>query len=199
MQRHMSKLHWGGYKQSDLGANLGLGGSKSILKPSRCISTLNEAPIGGMKESGIVNSYYRIDLAFSHSMTMPIHYTHDRIKSWLQFICALLYPVPLAALMKRRNAAVVQAAYHATPVFVPRRKEQSSKMLTATALIDFGGRHRLPEYGHRAPAVIDAIRRQVGSVSGTPAATSALRSYIAVCEKPECDRAGPRARRKPCW
>jgi 4-aminobutyrate aminotransferase / (S)-3-amino-2-methylpropionate transaminase / 5-aminovalerate transaminase len=87
------------------------------------------------------------------------------------------------ALMKRRNAAVVQAAYHATPVFVARAEGAVIEDVDGNRLIDFAGGIGCLNTGHRAPAVIDAIRRQLDRFLHTSFNVLPYESYIAVCEK----------------
>ena len=64
-------------------------------------------------------------------------------------------------LMKRRNAAVVQAAYHATPIFVAKAEGAVVEDVDGNRLIDFAGGIGCLNAGHRAPAVVDAVRRQL--------------------------------------
>src|SRR3984885_1782347 len=87
------------------------------------------------------------------------------------------------ALMKRRNAAVVQAAYHATPVFVARAEGAVIEDVDGNRLIDFAGGIGCLNTGHRAPAVIDAIRRQLDRFLHTSFNVLPYESYIAICEK----------------
>src|SRR6266705_5175512 len=65
-------------------------------------------------------------------------------------------------LMQRRNAAVVQAAYHATPIFVAKAEGAVVEDVDGKRLIDFAGGIGCLNTGHRAPAVLEAIRRQLG-------------------------------------
>ena len=87
------------------------------------------------------------------------------------------------ALMKRRNAAVVQAAFHATPVFVERAEGAIVEDVDGNRLIDFAGGIGCLNTGHRAPAVIDAVRRQLDRFLHTSFNVLPYESYIAVCEK----------------
>ncbi len=87
------------------------------------------------------------------------------------------------ALMKRRNSAVVQAAYHATPVFVAKAEGAVIEDVDGNRLIDFAGGIGCLNTGHRAPAVIDAIRRQLDRFLHTSFNVLPYESYIAVCEK----------------
>ena len=87
------------------------------------------------------------------------------------------------ALMKRRNAAVVQAVYHATPVFVARAEGAVVEDVDGNRLIDFAGGIGCLNTGHRAPAVVDAVRRQLDRFLHTSINVLPYESYIAVCEK----------------
>jgi 4-aminobutyrate aminotransferase / (S)-3-amino-2-methylpropionate transaminase / 5-aminovalerate transaminase len=87
------------------------------------------------------------------------------------------------ALMKRRNAAVVQAAFHATPVFVAKAEGAVVEDVDGNRLIDFAGGIGCLNTGHRAPAVVDAVRRQLDRFLHTSFNVLPYESYIAVCEK----------------
>jgi 4-aminobutyrate aminotransferase/(S)-3-amino-2-methylpropionate transaminase len=85
--------------------------------------------------------------------------------------------------MKRRDAAVVRAAYHATPVFVAKAEGAVIEDVDGNRLIDFAGGIGCLNTGHRAPAVVDAIRRQLDRFLHTSFNVLPYESYIAVCEK----------------
>jgi len=87
------------------------------------------------------------------------------------------------ALMKRRDAAVVQAAYHATPVFVAKAEGAVIEDVDGNRMIDFAGGIGCLNTGHRAPAVVDALRRQLDRFLHTSFNVLPYESYIAVCEK----------------
>ncbi len=87
------------------------------------------------------------------------------------------------ALMKRRNAAVVQGAFHATPVFVAKAEGAVVEDVDGNRLIDFAGGIGCLNTGHRAPAVLDAVRRQLDRFLHTSFNVLPYESYIAVCEK----------------
>src|ERR1035441_4114998 len=86
-------------------------------------------------------------------------------------------------LMKRRNAAVVQAVYHAMPVFVARAEGAVVEDVDGNRLIDFAGGIGCLNTGHRAPAVVDAVRRQLDRFLHTSINVLPYESYVAVCEK----------------
>ena len=85
--------------------------------------------------------------------------------------------------MKRRNAAVVRAAYHATPVFVAKAEGAIVEDVDGNRLIDFAGGIGCLNTGHRAPAVIEALRRQLDRFLHTSFNVLPYESYIAVCER----------------
>src|SRR6202162_1683450 len=87
------------------------------------------------------------------------------------------------ALMTRRNAAVVQAAYHPTPVFVAKAEGAVVEELDGNRLIDFAGGIGCLNTGHRALAVVEAVRRQLDRFLHTSFNVLPYESYVAVCEK----------------
>ncbi len=87
------------------------------------------------------------------------------------------------ALMKRRDAAVVRAAYHATPVFVAKAEGAVIEDVDGNRMIDFAGGIGCVNTGHRAPAVVDTVRRQLDRFLHTSFNVLPYESYIAVCEK----------------
>ena len=87
------------------------------------------------------------------------------------------------ALMKRRDAAVVRAAFHATPVFVARAEGAVVEDVDGNRLIDFAGGIGCLNTGHRAPAVVDAVRRQLDRFLHTSFNVLPYESYIALCER----------------
>src|SRR6202522_1086636 len=87
------------------------------------------------------------------------------------------------ALMQRRNAAVVQAAYHATPVFVARADGAVVEDVDGTRLIDFAGGIGCLNAGHRAPRVVEAIRRQLDRYLHTSFNVLSYESYVVLAER----------------
>jgi 4-aminobutyrate aminotransferase / (S)-3-amino-2-methylpropionate transaminase / 5-aminovalerate transaminase len=85
--------------------------------------------------------------------------------------------------MKRRNAAVVRGAYHATPVFVAKAEGAVIEDVDGNRLIDLAGGIGCLNTGHRAAAVVDAIRRQLDRFLHTSFNVLPYESYIAVCER----------------
>lgn len=86
-------------------------------------------------------------------------------------------------LMKRRDAAVAQGLFHATPVFVARAEGAVIEDVDGNRLIDFAGGIGCLNTGHRAPVVVEAIRRQLDRFLHTSVNVLPYESYIAVCEK----------------
>jgi 4-aminobutyrate aminotransferase/(S)-3-amino-2-methylpropionate transaminase len=87
------------------------------------------------------------------------------------------------ALMKRRDNSVVRAAYHATPVFVNKAEGAVIEDVDGNRFVDFAGGIGCVNTGHRAPAVVDAVRRQLDRFLHTSFNVLPYESYIAVCEK----------------
>jgi len=87
------------------------------------------------------------------------------------------------ALMRRRNAAVPQGAFHATPVFVAKAEGAVVEDVDGNRLIDFAGGIGCLNTGHRAPAVIDAIRRQLDRFLHTSFNVLPYESYVTLAER----------------
>jgi 4-aminobutyrate aminotransferase/(S)-3-amino-2-methylpropionate transaminase len=87
------------------------------------------------------------------------------------------------ALMQRRDAAVVRAAYHATPIFIARAEGAVIEDVDGNRLIDLAGGIGCLNTGHRAPGVIEAVRRQLDRFLHTSFNVLPYESYVAVCEK----------------
>jgi len=86
-------------------------------------------------------------------------------------------------LMRRRNAAVVHAAFHATPVFVAKAEGAVIEDVDGNRLIDFAGGIGCLNAGHRAPAVLDAVRRQLDRFLHTSFNVLPYESYVALAER----------------
>lgn len=86
-------------------------------------------------------------------------------------------------LMKRREVAVVRGAFHATPVFVAKAEGAVIEDVDGNRLIDLAGGIGCLNTGHRAPAVIEALRRQLDRFLHTSFNVLPYESYVAVCEK----------------
>ena len=86
-------------------------------------------------------------------------------------------------LMRRRNAAVVQGAFHATPVFVAKSEGAVIEDVDGNRMIDFAGGIGCLNTGHRAPAVMEAIRRQLDRFLHTSFNVLPYEGYVAVAER----------------
>jgi 4-aminobutyrate aminotransferase/(S)-3-amino-2-methylpropionate transaminase len=86
-------------------------------------------------------------------------------------------------LMRRRNAAVVRAAYQATPVFVAKAEGAVIEDVDGNRLIDFAGGIGCLNAGHRAPRVVEAIRRQLDRFLHTSFNVLPYESYITLAER----------------
>jgi 4-aminobutyrate aminotransferase / (S)-3-amino-2-methylpropionate transaminase / 5-aminovalerate transaminase len=86
-------------------------------------------------------------------------------------------------LMRRRDAAVVRAAYHATPVFVNQAEGAVIEDVDGNRFIDFAGGIGCLNSGHRSPRVVEAIRRQLDRFLHTSFNVLPYESYIAVAER----------------
>ena len=87
------------------------------------------------------------------------------------------------ALMARRNAAVVQAAFHATPVFINRAEGAAIEDVDGNRMIDFAGGIGCLNTGHRPASVIEAIRRQLDRFLHTSFNVLPYESYVALAER----------------
>jgi 4-aminobutyrate aminotransferase/(S)-3-amino-2-methylpropionate transaminase len=87
------------------------------------------------------------------------------------------------ALMQRRNAAVVRGTFHATPVFVAKAEGAVIEDVDGNRMIDLAGGIGCMNTGHRAPAVIDAIRRQLDRFLHVSFNVLPYESYVALAER----------------
>jgi 4-aminobutyrate aminotransferase/(S)-3-amino-2-methylpropionate transaminase len=85
--------------------------------------------------------------------------------------------------MRRRNAAVVQGAYHATPVFVAKAEGATIEDVDGNRFIDLAGGIGCMNTGHRAPAVIQAIRDQLDRFLHVSFNVLPYESYVRVAER----------------
>jgi len=85
--------------------------------------------------------------------------------------------------MRRRNAAVVQGAFHATPVFVAKSEGAVIEDVDGNRMIDFAGGIGCLNTGHRAPAVMEAIRRQLDRFLHTSFNVLPYESYVKLAER----------------
>jgi 4-aminobutyrate aminotransferase/(S)-3-amino-2-methylpropionate transaminase len=85
--------------------------------------------------------------------------------------------------MRRRDAAVVRAAYHATPVFVAKAEGAVIEDVDGNRFIDFAGGIGCLNTGHCAPRVVEAVRRQLDRFLHTSFNVLPYESYIALAER----------------
>src|SRR5271154_3508298 len=86
-------------------------------------------------------------------------------------------------LMRRRQAAVPAGIFSAAPVFLARAEGALVEDVDGNRLIDFAGGIGCLNTGHRAPAVVDAVRRQLDRFLHTSFNVLPYESYIALCER----------------
>jgi 4-aminobutyrate aminotransferase / (S)-3-amino-2-methylpropionate transaminase / 5-aminovalerate transaminase len=86
-------------------------------------------------------------------------------------------------LMRRREAAVARGAFHATPVFVSKAEGAVIEDVDGNRMIDFAGGIGCVNTGHRAPAVVEAVRRQLDRFLHTSFNVLPYESYIRVAER----------------
>jgi 4-aminobutyrate aminotransferase / (S)-3-amino-2-methylpropionate transaminase / 5-aminovalerate transaminase len=86
-------------------------------------------------------------------------------------------------LMRRRHGAVARAAYHATPVFVNKAEGAVVEDVDGNRFIDFAGGIGCLNTGHRAPRVVEAIRRQLDRFLHTSFNVLPYESYVALAER----------------
>ena len=86
-------------------------------------------------------------------------------------------------LMRRRNAAVVQGAFHATPVFVAQAEGAVIEDVDGNRLIDFAGGIGCLNTGHRAPDVVKAVREQLDRFLHTSFNVLPYESYVHLAER----------------
>jgi 4-aminobutyrate aminotransferase/(S)-3-amino-2-methylpropionate transaminase len=87
------------------------------------------------------------------------------------------------ALMRRQVLAVPQAVYYATPIFVARAEGAVIEDVDGNCLIDFAGGIGCVNTGHRAPTVVEAIRRQLDRFLHTSINVLPYESYVALAER----------------
>jgi len=87
------------------------------------------------------------------------------------------------ALMQRADAATPRGLYHATPVFVSRAEGALIEDVDGNHLIDFAGGIGCLNAGHRAPKVIDAIRRQLDRFLHTSFNVLSYEGYVKLAER----------------
>ncbi len=86
-------------------------------------------------------------------------------------------------LMQRRNQAVVLGAFHATPVFVARAEGAVVEDVDGNHFIDLAGGIGCLNFGHCAPAVVNAIKNQADRFLHTSFNVLPYEGYVRLAEK----------------
>src|SRR6476620_11813262 len=87
------------------------------------------------------------------------------------------------ALGDRRSNAVPRGLSHATPIYVARTEGAILEDIDGNRYIDFAGGIGCLNTGHRAPGVIEAVRRQLDQFLHTSFNVLPYEGYVAVCER----------------
>ncbi|HZQ70469.1 MAG TPA: 4-aminobutyrate--2-oxoglutarate transaminase [Terriglobales bacterium] len=86
-------------------------------------------------------------------------------------------------LMQRRNAAVPQGGFHATPIFVAQADGAVIEDVDGNRLIDFAGGIGCLNTGHRAPEVVHAVQQQLNRFLHTSFNVVPYESYVRLAER----------------
>jgi len=86
-------------------------------------------------------------------------------------------------LLRRSNAATPRGLFHATPIFVSSAEGAVVEDVDGNRLIDFAGGIGCLNTGHRAPRVIEAIRRQLDRFLHTSFNVLSYESYVKLAER----------------
>jgi 4-aminobutyrate aminotransferase/(S)-3-amino-2-methylpropionate transaminase len=87
------------------------------------------------------------------------------------------------ALAARRHAAVAPGVSSSLPVYVERAEGAVVVDVDGNALIDLGSGIAVTSVGHAVPAVVEAVRDQVGRFTHTCFMVGPYEGYVAVCER----------------
>ncbi len=85
-------------------------------------------------------------------------------------------------LERRRSAAVASGVSTMFPVYIAEASGAVLVDVDGNSLIDLGSGIAVVSVGHAAPAVVDAVRSQVGQFSHTCFMVTPYEEYVAVCE-----------------
>jgi 4-aminobutyrate aminotransferase/(S)-3-amino-2-methylpropionate transaminase len=85
--------------------------------------------------------------------------------------------------MKRRQAAVARGVSHAIPIFAARAEGAMLEDLDGNRFLDFAGGIGVVNVGHRAPGVVDAIRKQLDAFVHTCFSVAPYGKYVELAEK----------------
>ncbi len=106
----------------------------------------------------------------------------SRIPQKRQLITALPGPRSLE-LAARRSASVAPGVSSVLPLYVERGDGAIVVDVDGNALIDLGSGIAVTSVGHAVPAVVDAVRDQVGRFTHTCFMVGPYEGYVAVCEQ----------------
>jgi 4-aminobutyrate aminotransferase / (S)-3-amino-2-methylpropionate transaminase / 5-aminovalerate transaminase len=85
--------------------------------------------------------------------------------------------------MRRRQAAVARGVSHATPIFAARAEGATIEDVDGNRFLDFAGGIGVVNVGHRAPSVVDAIRKQLDAFVHTCFSVAPYGKYVELAEK----------------
>lgn len=85
--------------------------------------------------------------------------------------------------MQRRQTAVARGVSHATSIFAARAEGATLEDVDGNRFIDFAGGIGVVNVGHRAPAVVDAIRKQLDAFLHTCFSVAPYGKYVELAEK----------------
>jgi 4-aminobutyrate aminotransferase/(S)-3-amino-2-methylpropionate transaminase len=85
--------------------------------------------------------------------------------------------------MQRRQAAVARGVSHATSIFAARAEGATLEDVDGNRFLDFAGGIGVVNVGHRAPTVVDAIRKQLDAFVHTCFSVAPYGKYVELAEK----------------
>jgi 4-aminobutyrate aminotransferase/(S)-3-amino-2-methylpropionate transaminase len=85
--------------------------------------------------------------------------------------------------MQRRQAAVARGVSHATRIFAARAEGATIEDVDGNRFLDFAGGIGVVNVGHRAPAVVEAIRKQLDAFVHTCFSVAPYGKYVELAEK----------------
>jgi 4-aminobutyrate aminotransferase / (S)-3-amino-2-methylpropionate transaminase / 5-aminovalerate transaminase len=85
--------------------------------------------------------------------------------------------------MRRREAAVARGVSHATSIFAARAEGVTIEDVDGNRFLDFAGGIGVVNVGHRAPTVVDAIRKQLDAFVHTCFSVAPYGKYVELAEK----------------
>src|SRR6202041_1480307 len=86
-------------------------------------------------------------------------------------------------LMRRREHAVPRGVSHATPIFAARAEGALLEDVDGNRYLDFAGGIGVLNVGHRAPRVVEAIRKQLDEFIHTCFSVAPYSKYVELAEK----------------